>query len=160
MSVAVRQELGDFSSIVCLKALIVGVEETLGAQATEVALIAAGRSRGRKLAQDLDIVGSSESLSQLGVKIAEALGKNGTRLCKIEKVVEEGDIIKVYTSETVCSAGEPQGSPRKCTFTLGAVWGTLESILTKRLDGKHTESVLRGGRYDVFEFVPKWSINV
>lgn len=92
--------------------------------------------------------------------MAQALGKNGTRLCRIDKIVQEGDIIKVYTSETVCSAGEPQGSPRKCTFTLGAVWGALEYILKKRLDGKHTESVLRGGKYDVFEFTVKWAINV
>lgn len=160
MSVGTRPELGEFSSIVCLKSLIVGVEETLGSKATEVALIAAGRSRGKKLAEELGLIGSSASLDEVGQKMAQALGKNGTRLCKIDKIVEEGDIIKVYTSETVCSAGEPQGSPRKCTFTLGAVWGTLEYVLKKRLDGKHTESVLRGSKYDVFEFIPKWAINV
>ncbi len=160
MSVVTRQELGEFSSIVCIKSLIVGVEETLGAKATEMALIAAGRSRGKKLGEDLELIGSSETLSDIAQKMAQALGKNGTRLCKIDKIVQEGDIIKVYTSETVCSAGEPQGSPRKCTFTLGAVWGALEYILKKRLDGKHTESVLRGGKYDVFEFTVKWAINV
>lgn len=42
--------------------------------------------------------------------------------------------------------------PRKCTFTLGAVWGALEEITGKRLKGTHTESVLRGGSNDVFEF--------
>lgn len=157
MSVAVRQELGDFSSIVCFKAMIVGVEETLGVQTTESILIKAGRSRGKKLAQDLGILGSSEALNDLAVKISQALGKHGTRLCKIEKIVNEGDTIKVYTAETVCSAGEPQGSPRRCSFTLGAVWGALEAVLGKRLNGKHTESVLRGSNYDVFEFTPKWS---
>lgn len=152
-----RPELGEFSSIVCLKSLIVGVEETLGSKATEVALIAAGRSRGRKLAQELKMIGTSEELNDIAQKMAQALGKNGTRLCVIHKIIQEDNVIKVYTSETVCSAGEPQGSPRKCTFTLGAVWGALEDILKKRLDGKHTESVLRGGKYDVFEFTPKWS---
>ena len=81
-----------------------------------------------------------------------ALGKDGTCLCNVDKIINEGDIIKVYTSETLCSAGEPEGSPRKCTFTLGAVWGVLEQTYSKRFQGKHTESVLRGGEYDVFEF--------
>lgn len=158
MSVAVRQKLGDFSSIVCFKAMIVGVEETLGVQTTEAVLIKAGRSRGKKLAQDLGVSGSSDALKDLEVKIREALGQHGTRLCLIEKIINEGDTIKVYTAETICSAGEPQGSPRKCSFTLGAVWGALEVVLGKRLNGKHTESVLRGSNYDVFEFTPKWSI--
>lgn len=52
MSVTTRPELGDFSSIVCLKSLILGVEQTLGTKTTEVALINAGRSRGKKLAED------------------------------------------------------------------------------------------------------------
>ncbi len=158
MSVAVRQELGDFSSIVCFKAMIVGVEETLGVKATEAVLINAGRSRGKKLAQDLGVSCSSESLNELEAKTGQALGKYGTRLCLIEKIVTEGETIKVYTAETICSAGELQGSPRKCSFTLGAVWGALEVVLGKRLNGKHTESVLQGSNYDVFEFTPKWSI--
>lgn len=159
MLVGERPKLGSFSSIVCLKSLIVGVEETLGPQATEIALVAAGRSRGKRLAEELGIVSSPVDLNELATKMAQALGENGTRLCLIEKIVQEGEVIKVYTSETVCSSGEPQGSPRKCTFTLGAVWGALENVLDKRLDGKHTESVLRGGKYDVFEFKPKWSFN-
>lgn len=160
MSVAVRSQLGDFNSIVCTKAIIVGIEELLGSKAAEALLISAGRSRGNKLAHDLGLVGSSDALTDLAVKIAQALGKYGTRLCHIEKIIQEGEIIKVYTSETVCSAGEADGSPRQCSFTLGAVWGALEYILCRRLNGKHTESVLRGGRYDVFEFEQKWSINV
>lgn len=158
MSVAVRQELGDFSSIVCLKAMIVGLEEALGAETAESVLINAGRSRGKKLVQDLGILGSSDALKDLEVKMGQALGKDGTRLCKIEKIVTQGDKIKVYTSETVCSAGEPQGSPRQCSFTLGAVCGALEVVLSKRLEGKHSESILRGSNYDLFEFTPKWSI--
>lgn len=87
MSVVTRQELGEFSSIICLKSLIVGVEETLGSKATEIALINAGRSRGKKLAEDLGLVGSSEGLSDIAQKMGQALGKNGTRLCKIDKIV-------------------------------------------------------------------------
>ena len=44
-----REKLGDFSSIVCFKAAITGMEEALGEKATAIALIAAGRSRGKNL---------------------------------------------------------------------------------------------------------------
>ena len=75
-------------------------------------------------------------------------------MCIVDKIVAEDEIIKVYTSETFCSAGEPLNSPRKCTFTMGAVWGAVEQLIGKRFRGIHTESVLRGGAYDVFEFTP------
>lgn len=147
-----REELGDFSSIVCLKSIIVGMEDALGEKATAISLIAAGRARGKKLAADLGLVNSAASLEDAASKMAYALGKDGTRLLVLDKLERTGDVIKVYVKETVCSAGEPQGSERKCTFTLGAVWGALEAVLSKRLLGKHTESVLRGGSHDVFEF--------
>lgn len=147
-----RPTLGDFSSIVCFKAAIVGMEDALGDKATAIALTTAGRSRGKQLAGELGLTGSMMSFDDIAYKLSYALGRNGTCLCNIEKIVSEGNVIKVYTSETLCSAGEPQGSERKCTYTLGAVWGALEKTLGKRLQGKHTESVLRGGTHDVFEF--------
>ncbi len=149
-----RQELGDFNSIVCFKAAITGMEEALGEKATAIALTTAGRARGKKLAEDLGLVGSSMSLDDAATKLKQALGKEGTCLCIVEKMIYEGEIIKVYTSETFCSAGEPMNSPRKCTFTMGAVWGAVEELLGKRLRGVHTESVLRGGTHDIFEFTP------
>jgi predicted hydrocarbon binding protein len=130
------------------------MEDALGDKATAIALTTAGRARGKQLADSLGLSGSVESLDQAQAKLSQALGKDGTRLCIIDKIVTDGDTIKAYTSETVCSAGEAQGSDRKCTFTLGAVWGALEQILNKRLRGVHTESVLRGGNYDLFEFTP------
>ncbi|MEM6752929.1 MAG: hydrocarbon-binding protein [Cyanobacteria bacterium P01_C01_bin.38] len=149
-----RQELGDFSSIICFKAAITGMEEALGEKATAIALIAAGRSRGKNLAKDLGLSRANLEWSIIANKMDFALGINGTKLCKIDSIVEEGDVIKVATGETLCSAGEPEGSPRKCSFTLGAVWGALEEITGKRLKGSHTESILRGGSNDVFEFAP------
>lgn len=146
-----RPTLGDFSSIVCFKAAIEGMEETLGEKTTAIALIAAGRNRGKKLAKELGLAGTTISLDDIAYKLRLALGQDGTRLCIIEKMLFEGNIIKVYTSETLCSANEPQGSTRQCTYTLGAIWGALEQIVGKRLQGKHTESVLRGGTHDVFE---------
>jgi predicted hydrocarbon binding protein len=154
MSETLRPQLGDFSSIICFKAVITGMEDVLGEKATAIALIAAGRSRGKNIAGSLGLSGSLDSLDQAQAQLSQALGKDGTRLCIIDKIITEGDTIKVYTSETVCSAGEVQGSERKCTFTLGAAWGALEQILGKRLRGVHTESVLRGGSHDVFKFTP------
>lgn len=148
-----REELGDFSSIICFKAAITGMEEALGEKATAIALIAAGRSRGKNLAKELNLTGAKIAWELIADKVGFALGINGTKLCKVESIVQEEDLIKVSTSETVCSAGEPQGSTRKCTYTLGAIWGVLEEITQKRLRGTHTESVLRGGSHDVFEFV-------
>jgi predicted hydrocarbon binding protein len=148
-----RPTLGDFSSIVCFKAAITGMEEALGEKATAIALTAAGRYRGKSLAQELNIINSSMSLEELADKLDHVFGKDGTCLCMVKKIFQEDDgVIKVYTSETLCSAGEPQNSKRKCTYTLGAIWGVLELTLNQRLQGKHTESVLRGGEYDVFEF--------
>lgn len=149
-----RPILGDFSSIICFKAAILGMEEALGEKATAIALISAGRSRGKQLAHEIGLVGANLTLEDVVYKVGLALGKDGTRLCILEKTETEGDVIKVYTSETLCSTGEALGSPRKCTYTLGAVWGVLEETLGKRLQGKHTESVLRGGSHDVFEFTP------
>ena len=154
MSTQLRPELGEFNSIVCFKAVITGMEDSLGEKATAIALIAAGRARGKKLVQELGLNNSQISLDEAGSRLSQALGKDGTRLCKIDKIIEQGDAIQVYTSETVCSAGEPQGSSRSCTFTLGAVWGAIEQVTGKRLQGKHTESVLRGSSHDIFEFKP------
>jgi hypothetical protein len=147
-----RPNLGQFSSIICFKSVITGMEEALGEKATAIALIAAGRERGKNLAKELGLSGSTQELSVIAAKLNEAVGANGTHLTAIDKIVQEGDIYKVYCSETVCSAGEPQGSPRKCTFTLGAVWGAMSEVTGKKLRGTHTDSVLRGGANDVFEF--------
>lgn len=147
-----RQTLGNFSSIVCFKAAIVGMEDALGEKAAAIALIAAGRQRGKNLAKEL-VLESSMSMHEIAAKMRSALGEEGTRLCIVENIVLEENLIKVYTSETLCSAGEEEGSPRKCTYTMGTVWGALEQGLRKRFQGKHTESVLRGGKNDVFEFM-------
>jgi predicted hydrocarbon binding protein len=147
-----RPTLGQFSSIVCFKSAIAGMEEALGEKATAIALIAAGRQRGKNLAKELGLSASTDDLSVIAAKLNEAIGANGTHLTAVDKIVEEGDTIKVYCSETVCSAGEPQGSDRKCTFSMGAVWGALSEVTGKKLRGVHTESVLRGGAHDVFEF--------
>jgi hypothetical protein len=147
-----RNELGDFSSIVCFKAVVAGTEEALGEKAAAIALISAGRNRGKQVAEQLGLEGKGLANAEIIPMLQAALGKDGTRLCIIDKIVESGELISVYSRETICSAGEPQGSPRKLTFTLGAIQGVLEKATGKRLRGKQTESVLRGGSHDVIEF--------
>lgn len=151
---AERSQLGNYSSVVCLKAIVVGVEEALGQKAAAIALISAGRQRGKKLAEELDLVNKATemTLEEVAVKVNGVLGKDGTRLCIVDKIEQEDQTYKVYTRETVCSAGEDEGSPRQCTFTLGAIQGFLETFLSKRLRGKHTQSVLRGDSHDVLEY--------
>lgn len=153
---ALRNDLGDLMSTVCFKAVIVGVEEALGEKAAAIALIAAGRQRGKQLAEELGLAnqGANIPLNEIRDKLHHVLGRDGTRLCLVEQIeaVEEG--FKIYTRETICSAGEQEGSPRQCTYTLGAIQGFLEALFNKRLRGQHTESILRGAQYDVLEYRP------
>ncbi len=149
-----RDKLGQFSSIESFRAIIVGMSEALGEKATAVALIAAGRTYGKKLAVELGLKGSTQSLEDATKQISKVLGEEGSRMCIIDKIVEEGDTIKVYTSETLCAVGGTEELSPTCTFTMGLVWGILTELLNRKIKGTHTESVLRGGSYDVFEFVP------
>ena len=147
-----RGELGDFSSIICFKAVVVGTEEALGEKAAAIALVAAGRSRGKRLAEELGLTGKGLEGNDIVPLLQKALGKDGTRLCIVDKLNTTGESIQVACRETICSAGEPQGSPRQLSFTLGAIQGVLEQTTGKRLRGKQTESVLRGGSHDVITF--------
>ncbi|MEW6492218.1 MAG: hypothetical protein AB1589_06845 [Cyanobacteriota bacterium] len=151
---ALRQELGDFSSVIFLKGIVIGLEESLGEKTAGIALMAAGRNQGKKLAEELDLVnnGTYFSLEEIQGKTNHILGKEGARLCLIDKIEQERDSYKVYTKETFCSSGEGEGSSRKCTYTLGIIQGFLETFLGKRLRGQQSESVLRGGTHDVLEF--------
>jgi hypothetical protein len=149
-----REKLGDFSSVVCFKAVIVGVEDTLGVDGAAVVFTRAGKVRGVDLATSLGLAGKNPPVDQLAVALDAALGSDGTRLCRVEKAATDGETIIIDTQETVCSAGEADGSTRKCTFTLGAIWGALEAVTGNRYLGEHTDSVLRGGKSDKFVFRP------
>ncbi|AAF11185.1 hypothetical protein [Deinococcus radiodurans] len=147
-----RPQLGDFNSVVCFKAVITGVEDTLGTDGAAAAFIHAGKVRGHRLAHDLGVAGRPVATEELAPLLNQAIGADGTRLCAVVRSYQQGDRLMIDTQETVCSAGEAPGSDRKCTFSLGAVWGALEAVTGKTYLGQHTESVLRGGEYDRFEF--------
>lgn len=149
-STVLRPNIGDFASIRCTKAIVVGVEGALGERAAHVALIAAGRARGRQIAEEA--FGRTDvPLSETPPLLNQAIGGAGTRLCTVDKVEEDGETIRIFLSETLCSAGEAPGSPRKLTFTLGAIQGAFEVLTGRALKGRQTESVLRGGTHDVIE---------
>ncbi|MGB3312732.1 MAG: hypothetical protein WA939_13835 [Nodosilinea sp.] len=151
---AERHELGYFMSVVCFKAAVVGMEEALGEKAAAIAMIAAGRQRGKQLAEDLHLANQASqiSLAEITDKLRYTIGKEGTRLCIVDNIEQHDDVFRVYTRETVCCHGEPEGSPRKCTYTLGAIQGFLEAYAGHRLRGQHVESVLRGSGHDVLEY--------
>ena len=152
-----RPELQDFSSIVCFKSVVVGMEEALGNMAAAISLKAAGRIRGAAVATSLGFGTTETSLPEAKEALDKALGVRGTRLCAVDRIeqatgADGADVYRVYLRETICSAGEPQGSARELTFTLGAVHGALEVLLRRKLRGKQVGSVLRGQTHDVVEF--------
>src|SRR5690606_1956100 len=91
------------------------------------------------------------SVADTAVAMKNALGTDGTRLCGVDKIEETGEGYRVYLSDTVCSAGEPQGSTRELSFTLGAVHGAMEVVVGKKLRAKQVGSVLRGQDHDIIE---------
>ena len=147
-----RDKLGQFSSVDAFRSVVEGMSEALGEKATGVALVAAGRLRGKKLADELGLKGATQNLEDATQQITKVLGEEGSRLCIIDKIEITDDVVKVYTSETLCAVGGNGNTPPRCTFTLGIVWGIMTELLQKKLKGSHTESVLHGGAYDVFEF--------
>jgi len=150
----IRPELGDFNSIVCFRALVTGIEKTLGGKAAMVALKGAGRKRGYDLVESLGLKGAAPADPMDGARgLDDALGPDGTMLCRVRKLERDGDTFKVYMTETICSAGEPQGSDRKLSFTFGAIHGAIEALYDVKLRGKQVGSVLRGQDHDVVEFV-------
>jgi hypothetical protein len=155
---SLRPEIGDFSSIVCFKAVVVGMEDALGNMAAAISLKAAGRMRGAAVATALGFGTTETSLPEAQEALDKALGVRGTRLCAVDRIeqaagADGADVYRVYLRETICSAGEPQGSARELTFTLGAVHGALEVLLRRKLRGKQIGSVLRGQSHDIIEFI-------
>lgn len=149
-----RTELGDFSSVVCFKAVITGVEDTLGPDGAAVVFTRAGKVRGHTLVRDLDVAGSKLPVEELAAVLDKAVGKDGTRLCSVKRSYREGENIVVEVKDTVCAAGEEMGSDRLATFTLGAIWGAVEGIMGETYLGEHTESMLKGAPVEKFVFSP------
>jgi len=149
---SIRKELGDYNSIVCFRSIISGLESVMGKNAARGNLIRAGRLRGIQIVKDLDLSNTNSPLDIWSAAVAEAIGKNGTRLCTVAKIEEEAGAYRVYLSDTICSAAEAQGSEQELSFTQGAIQGALEEATGHRLSGEQVGSVLRGDEFDVVKY--------
>ena len=149
-----RGTLGDFASISSFKALIAGLEDILGSEAAGVVFIRAGRLRGQRLVEDWGVGHLQLPLEKLGHLLDAAFGHDGTRLCNVERMEASGPNIIVNLTDTICSVSEPRGSTRRCTYTLGAIWGALETLTGVRYLACQSGSILSGDPYDQFTFTP------
>lgn len=148
---SIRTDLDDYVSIHCFKAVITGVEDILGDEGTAAALISAGRKRGSVVAQAKGIAGTNPAPESLAGMLDAAVGKSGTRLCQVVESSQTADgAYLIKTKETVCTSGEPAGSARTCTYTMGVVIGFLEQAYGISLNGKHVANVLSGSPTDDF----------
>jgi predicted hydrocarbon binding protein len=147
----IRENLGDFVSIVCFQGVVTGMKDALGEKATNIALTAAGRTRGKNLVKSLGLSGANIPTADLASKLDNAVGKDGTCLCQVVKAEAVDGKLKVYVRETVCSSGMPQGEQLICSYTLGAICGAIEEINGKRYQGKQLEFTTTGADCEVFE---------
>jgi predicted hydrocarbon binding protein len=147
----IRENLGDFISVVCFQGVVTGMKDALGEKATNIALTAAGRTRGKNLVKSLGLSRSHIALEDLATKLDHAVGKDGTRLCQVEKVEDLGGKLRVYVNEAVCSSGVAQGEALLCSYTLGAIWGAIEEVFGKRYQGKQVEFTTQGASHEAFE---------
>jgi hypothetical protein len=148
-----RQELGNFASITCFKAMVQGLEAVLGPKGAHIALVMAGHHRGQQLATLLELQPCYGSVDEVTELVRYSLGKQGSRLCLVNKIKVMPNGYRVYCSETLCSAGEPAGSTRKLGYTLGVLQGVLEAVSGRRLRGQQVASVLQGSTQDILEFI-------
>lgn len=145
---SIRPELGDFMSIVCMKAMMVGVEDTLGMEGAGVVFTRAGKIRGQDLVKSMGLAGSNLPLDQVVSALDKAIGREGTRLAKVVGArMEEGNTVVITVTEIACLADEAPGSSRISTFTLGALWGALETVTGNSYIGKNVST-------DTFVFSP------
>ncbi|MDH3326161.1 MAG: hypothetical protein OEM38_05520 [Gammaproteobacteria bacterium] len=148
----IRQGLGDFSSIVCFRSIVTGLEKVMGKDAARGNLIRAGRLRGIEIIKSLGLSNTDKPIAEWSTLVENAIGKNGTRLCTIAKIEENAGVYRVFLSDTICSANEEIGSERQLSFTQGAIQGALEEVTGHRLSGEQTGSILRGDDYDIADF--------
>jgi len=145
-----RNQLDDFMSIVCFKAAIRGMEDILGEEGTAAALISAGRQRGRDVAEALDMVNANPEVTQLAPALDGAFGLQGTKLCHIAEVTQTDNGFLVKAQDTVCMSGEPEGTSRRCTYTLGAIVGFFEAAYGKSYMAKHVAQTTAGAETEEF----------
>ena len=99
VSSQIRRILGELSRITCFKAAVVEIEEALGEKTATIALVTAGRQRGKSLVQSLGLSSKQANWEEVTQPLHKALGKEGTRLCLIDKILKADTGFKVYCQE-------------------------------------------------------------
>jgi predicted hydrocarbon binding protein len=144
MAEVIRKELGDYMSTQCFHYLRMGAEDTAG----RALIVAAGRQRGHSLKDALQNTDGSDAA--ITKALDSLLGKEGTRLCLVEKVAKNSKGYTVEVRESACSSGLSTSEPN-CAFTMGVFLGALELIAKERMTVRETSCVACGAASCVYE---------
>ncbi len=145
MAEVTRPELGSYMSAECFRYLRMYAEETAG----RGLIVMAGKQRGLSLEDNLKGIDPSDDAAITKV-LGDILGKNGTRLCIVDKVSQMANGYTVQVRESACSTGMKTAEPN-CAFTMGVFLGAMEVIGKKRLSAVETECVATGHAHCVYK---------
>lgn len=145
MTEIARPELGPYMSAECFRFLRQYAEETAG----RGLIVQAGKERGHSLADYLKGLGPQDEDGIRDV-LEKVLGKEGTRLCKVESIKLTQKGYRVTISESACSTGLKRDTPN-CAYTMGVFVGALEIVSKTRFSPTETECVACGGSNCVYE---------
>lgn len=145
-----RPTLGNFMSLTCFQYLRVGTEEV----ADRAPIVASGRKRGYDLVEELGLLGATNDPTLITKKFAEALGANGTRLCKVNSITATANCgFEVRLTEGACTAGQTSSEP-VCAFTLGVFIGGLYAITGQQMSGREIHCCACGSEECVYLIEP------
>lgn len=148
MADANRPTLGAFMSVTCFHYLRQGAEDTAG----RALIVAAGRLRGHDIVASLGLMGKVEDAAVMHEQLAQVLGANGTRLCLVQKVVDQGGgNYEVHITEGACTAGVTQASEPHCAFTMGVFIGAISAFTGKRMNGHETQCCGMGNQECIYQ---------
>lgn len=145
-----RPTLGSFMSLICFQYLRIGTEEV----ADRAPIVAAGRQRGYDMIEGLGLLGSTQDGEAIRLKLDEALGVNGTRLCLIKSIQAKPDGgYEVRITESACTAGQVSPQPH-CAFTMGVFIGAIHALTNQRVKGVETECCACGAAECIYQIEP------
>jgi hypothetical protein len=124
-----REELGQHFHVTCGRAIVEGIQETLGKHGARALLIQTGRKRGLSLSTEADISASDICAERICEILINYLGQNGTRLCLVERVTGSPDRLTVEVSNLIEDS-------ENCSYTLGVFTGFLEGCLNEKFQGQ------------------------
>ncbi|HEX2914852.1 MAG TPA: 4-vinyl reductase [Chloroflexia bacterium] len=145
MSEVSRTVLGSYMSAECFRYLRLYGEETAG----RGFIVHAGKQRGLSLSDTLKGL-SMENSAEVVEMLNKVLGKDGTRLCIVEKCDKTGSGYRFTISESACSTGVKTDTPN-CAFTMGVFLGITELLTGKRHNVHETDCVATGHTYCIYE---------